>query len=53
MEYQGNKEEIYKMKYIAFEIYILAIRFHKNFLSVNTNSGKSSQIFSYTQIAAR
>jgi hypothetical protein len=27
-EYQGKKEEIHKLKYIVFEIYILYIRFH-------------------------
>jgi hypothetical protein len=30
-EYQGKKEEIHKLKYIVFEIYILSIRFHKIF----------------------
>jgi hypothetical protein len=28
-EYQGKKEEIHKLKYIVFEIYILSIRFQK------------------------
>jgi hypothetical protein len=30
-EYQEKKKEIYYMKYIAFKIYVLCIRFHKIF----------------------
>jgi hypothetical protein len=37
-EYQGKKEEIHKLKYIVFKIYILSIDFIKYFLSVNANS---------------
>jgi hypothetical protein len=40
-EYQGKKEELHKLKYIVFKIYILSIRFHKIFVSVNTNSGSN------------
>jgi hypothetical protein len=38
--YQTKKEEIYKLKYIASEIYILycLLDFTKYLLSVNTNS---------------
>jgi hypothetical protein len=32
-EYQGKKEEIHKLKYIVFEIYILSIIFHKIFFA--------------------
>jgi hypothetical protein len=35
---QTKKEEIYMLKYKVSEIYILSIRFHKIFLSVNANS---------------
>jgi hypothetical protein len=47
-EYQEKKKEIYYLKYVVFEIYILSIRVNKKIMSVNTNSVLMSVVGAYT-----